>query len=142
MIETVVQDRNIKLEEYLQLMRLMAFELDRAMKAIGDNSLQALEDSIANQQVFSDRLGELAEDLRCPAPERPLPLAAHADRGLMAQIGAASEALQSLNRRYSALLKHSSHSVAMMVSLFSSFQGKMQEDSGVRWQQHTWSCRI
>ncbi len=62
MIETVVQDRNRKLAEYLQLLRLMAFELDRAMKAIAQNSLTGLEDSIANQQVFSDRLGELAED--------------------------------------------------------------------------------
>ena len=59
MIESVAQDRESKLAEYLQLMRLMAFELDRAMKAIADNSLHALEDSVANQQVFSDRLGEL-----------------------------------------------------------------------------------
>jgi hypothetical protein len=141
MIETVVQDRNLKLEEYLQLMRLMAFELDRAMKAIGDHSLPALEDSVANQQVFSDRLGELAEDLCKPANGRRLTLVPHGDRGLMEQIGAASETLQHLNRRYAALLKHSSHSVAMMVSLFSSFQGIMQEDSGAR-AQHTWSCQM
>ncbi len=142
MIETVVQDRNNKLGEYLQLMRLMAFELDRAMKAIGQNSLSALEDSVANQQVFSDRLGELADDLSRPAKERALPIAAQADSGLIDQIGAASNALQNLNRRYSALLKHSSHSVALMVSLFSSFQGQMQEDSGSRLKQQTWSCQI
>jgi len=54
MIETDVQDRDRKLAEYLQLLRLMAFELDRAMQAIVQNSLTALEDSVANQQVFSE----------------------------------------------------------------------------------------
>ena len=142
MIETVVQDRNRKLAEYLQLLRLMAFELDRAMKAIVQNSLTALEDSVQNQQVFSDRLGELAEDLSRPASEQPLPSAPYPDSGLTDQISAASDALQNLNRRYSALLKHSSHSVALMVSLFSSFQGQMQEDSGPRLKQQTWSCQI
>ena len=34
MISTIVQDRNGKLEEYLQLLRSMAFELERAMSAI------------------------------------------------------------------------------------------------------------
>ena len=142
MIESVAQDRESKLAEYLQLMRLMAFELDRAMKAIADNSLQALEDSVANQQVFSDRLGELAEDLCRPASERSVSQAKEVNSRLMEQIGAASDTLQNLNRRYSALLKHSSHSVALMVSLFSSFQGQMQEDSGARLKQHTWSCQI
>ena len=142
MIETVVQDRNRKLAEYLQLLRLLAFELDRAMKAITQNSLTALEDSVANQQVFSDRLVELAEDLCRPASERPLPTPPPANSELTDQICAASNALQNLNRRYSGLLKHSSHSVALMVSLFSSFQGKMQEDSGPRLKQTTWSCQI
>jgi len=142
MIETVVQDRNRKLAEYLQLLRLMAFELDRAMKAITLNSLTALEESIANQQVFSERLAELSEDLSSPAGERPLASAPPANSDLTEQIFAASDALQSLNRRYSGLLKHSSHSVALMVSLFSSFQGQMQEDSGPRLKQQTWSCRI
>jgi hypothetical protein len=142
MIETVVQDRDRKLAEYLQLMRLLAFELDRAMKAIGQNSLTALEDSVANQQVFSDRLGELADDLCRPARERTQSSTTHADSGLMDQIHAASNALQNLNRQYSALIKYSSHSVALMVSLFSSFQGQMQEESGPRLQQHTWSCRM
>jgi hypothetical protein len=142
MIETDVQDRDRKLAEYLQLLRLMAFELDRAMQAIVQNSLTALEDSVANQQVFSERLGELADDLCSPVKERPLSVTKHADGGLMDQIGAASDALQNLNRRYSALLKHSSHSVALMVSLISSFQGQMQEDSGPRLKQHTWSCQI
>ncbi len=142
MIETVDQDRNSNLEEYLRLLRLMAFELDRAMHAIIHNSLSALEDSVVNQQAFSARLGELAGDLSRPTPDRSLTSSSLADSGLKDQIHAASDALQNLNCRYSMLLKHSSHSVALMVSLFSSFQGRMQEDSGPRLKQHTWSCQI
>jgi hypothetical protein len=142
MTETVVQDRNSQLAEYLQLLRLLAFEMDRAIQAIIHNSLTALEDSIANQQVFSDRLSELAEDLSSSVKERSLPSSPNADGGLIDEIRAASGALQSLNRRYSALIKRSSHSVALMVSLFSSFQGQMQEVSGPRLKQHTWSCQM
>jgi hypothetical protein len=142
MIETVVQERNRKLEEYLQLLGLMAFELDRAMRAIVQNSLTALEDSVANQQAFSSRLEELAQDLGRSPQDRPLASSPLTDSELKAQIFSASSSLQELNRRYSALIKHSSHSVALMVSLFSSFQGQMQEDSGPRLSKHTWSCQI
>lgn len=142
MIETVVQDRNSKLAEYLQLLRLMAFELNRAMQAMVQNSPTGLEDSLANQQIFSDRLGELADDLCRPANDRFISTSPDTDNGMTDQIRAASDALQTLNRRYAALIKHSSHSVALMVSLFSSFQGQMQEDSGSRLKQHTWSCQI
>jgi len=142
MIETVDQDRNSNLEEYLQLLRLMAFELDRAMQAIVQNSLPGLEESVANQQAFSTRLGELAEDLSTPVRKHPFSSSSLTDGGLMNQIRSASDTLQNLNRRYSMLLKHSSHSVSQMVSLFSSFQGQMQEDSGPRLKLQTWSCRI
>lgn len=142
MIETVVQDRNSKLAEYLQLLRLMAFELSRAMQAMVQNSLTGFEESLANQQIFSDRLGELADDLCRPAKDRLVSLAPDTESGLTDQIRAASDALQVLNRRYSALIKHSSNSVALMVSLFSSLQGQMQEDGGSRLKQHTWSCQI
>jgi len=142
MIETAVHDRNSKLGEYLQLLRLMAFELDRAMQAIVQNSLTSLEDSIANQEAFSARLGELAQELNRLPKERLLLSSTLKDTEFANEIGTASEALQDLNRRYSALIKHSSHSVSLMVSLFSSFQGRIQEGSGPRLKQHTWSCQI
>ena len=53
----------------------------------------------------------------------------------MGQIHGAAETLQTLNKRYSALLKHSSRSVALMVSLFSSFRGQIQEAAGPRLKQ-------
>jgi hypothetical protein len=120
----------------------MGFELERAMSAISQNSIQALEESIANQEAFSTRLVELADDLgQSPnvtaAVRQPL-----ADDGLMDHIQAASDSLQKLNRRYSALLKYSSRSVALMVSLFSSYQGQFQEESGPRLKLQTWSCQM
>lgn len=137
----IAQDRNGKLEEYLRLLRSMAFELERAMSAISENSIQALEGSLANQEAFSTRLVELADDLSRPAQER-LTARGAADDTLLERVHAASNELQDLNRRYSALLKFSSHSVAMMVSLFSSYQGQMQEVSGPRLKLQTWSCQI
>ena len=130
------------MEEYLQLLNSMAFELERAMSAISQNSIKALEDSLANQEAFSTRLLELADDLnlRGRQDRRDHPIAG--DESLMRQVTAAADALQSLNRRYAALLKFSSHSVAMMVSLFSSYQGRLQEDPGARLKLQTWSCRV
>jgi hypothetical protein len=142
MISNAIQDRNGMLEEYLQLLHSMAFELERAMSAITQNSAPAFEESLANQEVFSTRLVELADDLaRVREVNVPAPLA-EGDDGLFDQIQSASVALQSLNRRYSALLKFSSRSVALMVSLFSSFQGQLQEGTGSRLKVQTWSCQV
>lgn len=142
MFSTVIQDRDSKLEEYLQLLRSMSFEMERAMSAISQNSITALEDSLLNQEAFSTRLMELTEDLSKPAhPDFSYNLATN-DTGMMRQIRAASDTLQHLNRRYSALLNFSSHSVGLMVSLFSSYQGQLREDSGSRLTVQTWSCQM
>ena len=141
MISTSVHDRNGKLEEYLQLLHSMAFELDRAMKAISQCSIKALEESLANQEAFSTRLLELAHDLGEQSGQESGPLPIAGDEGLMRQVLTAANTLQALNRRYAALLKFSSQSVALMVSLFSSYQGKLQEESGPRLKFQTWSCQ-
>jgi hypothetical protein len=60
----------------------------------------------------------------------------------MQQIRTADGTLQQLNRRYAALLQHSSRSVALMTSLFSSFHGQFQEASGPRLKHQTWSCQM
>ena len=100
----IVQDRNGKLEEYLQLLRSMAFELERAMSAISENSVRGLENSLANQEAFSTRLVELADDLSRPRQQEPLTVRGAADDTLLERVHAASNELQSLNRRYAALL--------------------------------------
>src|ERR1700679_273222 len=99
MIATIVEDRNSKLEEYLQLLRSMAFELERAMSAISENSIHALEGSLANQEAFSTRLVELADDLGRPVLQEAVTVRGSGDDDLLQRVNAASNELQSLNRR-------------------------------------------
>lgn len=136
-----VEDRNGKLGEYLEHLQTMALELERSMEAIGQNALVPLEDSVANQQAIANRLSELAAFLREPEG-RQQAYAAADDKALITGITAAADRLQSLNRSYAALLRHSSHSVGLMVSLFRSFKGQMQESSGAGLSQPTWSCEV
>ena len=137
-----VQDRNQQAVEYLYVLRSLATELERAMQAIAQNRLSDLEDSVANQQMLSSRLGELVCELCVPLEADTAVFQTDTDDDQMRQIFTASAALQKLNQRYAALLKHSSRSVALMASLFSSFKGQFQEASGSRLKHQTWSCQM
>ena len=137
-----VQDRNQQAVEYLYVLRSLATELERAMQAIAQNRLPDLEDSVANQQMLSGRLGELVRELCVPLEADTAVFQTDTDDDQMRQIFTASAALQKLNQRYAALLKHSSRSVALMASLFSSFKGQFQEASGSRLKHQTWSCQM
>ena len=126
--------------EHLELLHSLARELERAMSAIVQNDVSEFEDSLALQQALSERLTALVQPL-APAPAATR-AASGVDPNLGPQIRAAAEAVRTLNLRYSILLQHASRSVAMMVSLFRSFQGEMQEGSGAGLHHATWSCRI
>ena len=141
MTTTEVQEGKGKQEEHLQILFSLAHELERAMQAIAHNSLSELEDSVANQQALSDRLVELGRDVNRRF-KKGADDQVQVDADLMQQVRNASATLQTLNRRYSALLQHSSHSVGLMVSLFSSFGGQIKEGSGSRLKHQTWSCQI
>jgi hypothetical protein len=143
MIATQVEDRNGKLGEYLEHLQSMALELERSMQAIAQNALVPLEDSVANQQALAARLSTLASDLSKPERNASTNNSAAGDDGdLMLQVRGAAETLETLNQRYAALLRHSSHSVGLMVSLFRSYRGQMQEDAGDRSKLETWSCQV
>ena len=142
-----VPDRNGKAAEYLQLLRLLAGEMERAMRAIAHNALPDLEESVESQQRISARLVALAGELSAPLESGPIAASPAAspnkiDDDMMQQVRVAGDALQALNRRYAALLEHSSRSVALMTSLFNSFQGKFKEASGPRLKHQTWSCQM
>jgi len=142
MTETHCNDRDGKVEEYLQLLQSLACELERAIRAISTNTLPDFEESVSNQQELSRRLAGLASGLNnLENPDRKARPVAFED-GLMLQIQVASAALQSLNQRYGALIARSNRSVAMMVSLFNSFRGNLQEVSGTKPKLQTWSCQI
>lgn len=141
MIATQVEDRNGKLGEYLEHLQSMALELEKSMQAIADNSLVPLEDSVANQQAIAARLSQLARDLAQPLSNESFVSGASGDEGLMRSVRTAADKLQTLNQNYAALLRHSSHSVGLMISLFRSYRGQMQEDTGAGLKQQTWSCQ-
>lgn len=143
------QDRTGRLGEYLEHLESMAQELERSMEAIAANSLEPLEESIANQQALAVRLRELAKNLSKPDGARTTgdgPVATGPtsvgpdDEALMLQIRSAAERLKKLNQKYSALLKLTTHSVGLMISLYRSHKGQMQESVGPVMKQQTWSC--
>ena len=142
MMYALMTDRDVKVEEYLQLLQGLARELQRAMTAISENSLADFEESVSNQQEMSVRLAELASELRGSPTPKSTAQEVSANDGLMLEIQVASAALQSLNQRYAALILHSSRSVAMMVSLFNSIKGNLQEVPGARPKLQTWSCEV
>jgi hypothetical protein len=136
------QDRELKAAEYLQALRSMTAELERAMQAIAHNALSDFEDSIDSQQVLSARLARLADELSRPLEKQSAIARVPMEDDMMRQINTAGDTLQRLNRRYAALLQHSSRSVALMTSFFSSFHGQFQEASGPRLKHQTWSCQM
>jgi hypothetical protein len=152
MTATTVQDRKDNAAEYLQLLRSLAGEMERAIGAIRHNALAELEESVSNQQSMSARLlvlaGALSGPLKSnpakssPRPAAPAQSASNVDADMIEQILVANESLQKLNRRYAALLEHSSRSVALMSSLFGSLQGQFKEASGPRLKHQTWSCQM
>jgi phosphatidylinositol kinase/protein kinase (PI-3 family) len=137
-----VRDRELKAAEYLQAMRALSYELERAMQAIARNALAEFEESVAIQQLLSGRLGELAQELSQPLEAQAAEMDARIDQETASQIHTASGTLQKLNLRYAALLQHSSRSVALMASLFRSYSGQFQEASGPRLKHQTWSCQM
>ncbi len=70
MIANGLQDRNGKVEEYLQLLRLLACELERAMQAISRNSLPEFEESVRRQETLSARVTDIAKELNIFAQAR------------------------------------------------------------------------
>lgn len=123
--------RIIPAGEHLELMRALAFELERAMDAIARNDLPGLEDSIATQQSLCVLLSNSSQQIA----KRSRQLADSAeslDPEIKRQIGDATGELMKLNQRYSILLKHSSRSAQMMALMFSSYRGQIKETSGQR----------
>ncbi len=142
MIAAVTEDRNCKAAEYLLLLRSLAEELEKAMRANAQKALQDLEESISNQQMLTAKLVLLADEISVPLKANPAAQPTGIDGDLMRRILVANDSLQKLNRGYAALLQHSSRSVALMVSLFASINGEFQEASGPRFKYQTWSCRM
>jgi hypothetical protein len=142
MTATAVQDRNSMAAEYLELLRSLASEMEKAMQAVAHHALPDLEESVSSQQIMSARLLVLANEISPTLKSNPAVSPAGLDAEMTQQVRVAGDALQDLNRRYAALLQHSSRSVALMASLFNSYKGQFKEASGPRLKHQTWSCQM
>jgi hypothetical protein len=142
MADTGAQDRDRQAREYLRVLRSLSGELERAILAISCNALTDLEESIAEQETLTARLGVLQRELSIRNNNHAAILKPVLDRELVNEVLVACGVLQRLNKVYEAVLQHSSHSASLMASLLDSFKGHFQEASGPRLKYQTWSCQM
>ena len=141
MIDPTKQDREACAMEYLAGVRDLRGELERAMRAIADNQLSDLEESVSHQQALSTHLHTAAQGLSFSLEDGVSKWAASPLSGdLVCQIHAATNVLQNMNQCYSALLRHSSRCAGQMVLLSQTFQG--EEATGSASNRQTWSCQM
>ena len=130
-------DIELRAAQYLEQSHRLAAELQRGMDSIAANALADFEENIMNQQAIAAHLTELAKDFALPA-DGSLTGSTLRDSEIAAQIQAANRHLQVQNKRYSALLRHSSRSAAQMISLLESSKGYYRHTSSPSHQG--WSC--
>ena len=129
-------------QEYLANLRILASELDRAMKSVVNHELPSLQDSLQLQQATCAQLSFLAQRAsNRPAQDLSRPSSA-LDPDLAGEIREAAETLVVLNRNYSALLKHSEDTLRLFAELFRCYQGSAQSPAGNQAGISTWSCEL
>jgi hypothetical protein len=124
----------LQAEEYLSTLEILASELDLAMVAIVEKKLPGFEASVERQRANCARLAEIP--LQPSEDTRPM------DSDLAARIKDAANMLSTLNKRYSALLKHSGDTMKLFAGLFRSYNGALQQRAGSGHSIHTWSCEL
>ncbi len=129
--------------EYLANLQVLTRELDRAMKAVVDQELPSLQDSLDLQQAACAQLSFLAHCVNARAVQdiEDLDLTvAPLDPDLAGEIRETAETLIILNRNYSALLRHSEDTLRLFAELFRCYQGWAQSPHGNKNAPSTWSC--
>jgi hypothetical protein len=129
-------------KEYLANLQGLAAELNRAMEAIVKRELPSFQDSLHLQQSKSARLADLRHASRLRLVPGSMPATGPVDSDLASEIQAATDTLLLLNRRYSALLKHSGDTLRLLAGLYRSYRASGQPGSGIRANLQTWSCEV
>jgi hypothetical protein len=129
-------------QEYLVNLRILASELDRAMKAVVDQELPSLQDSLQLQQATCAQLSFLAQQANDRPAQELSRQSSALDPDLAVEIRDAAENLIVLNRNYSALLRHSEDTLRLFVELFRCYQGSAQSSHSARASISTWSCEL
>jgi hypothetical protein len=131
--------RMVTEQEHLTRLRALSREITSALSAIEHNNLQALQDSIAAQELLCAALNEATRGLPHPhggkshKAERPVSPIAE-------QIRTESAALAHLNRVYAAVLKRAQVSASLIFGLYRNYGQGYAKDAPAVTQHHTWSC--
>ena len=141
MSEEALQKRDELATQYGLQLQALALELSVAMDAIAVNAASGFQASVAKQEMLCASLVTIAnsvsEGLRTSEPLLPC-----IDPAIESKIRAASETIRELNLQYSALLKHSGKSIALLIALCRTHTGRFQEARGPRLKHQTWSCEM
>jgi hypothetical protein len=136
-----LQIRNDIAAMYLQQLQELAHEISVATDAIAANCLFRFQESVAKQEMLCSSLVVMAKTVSEGFRFSEQSLASHIDPAVELKIQAANRAVSALNLQYSALLKHSGKSIALLASLCRNHTGQsIQEAHGARSKHQTWSC--
>ncbi len=129
-------------EQYLTNLRGLADHLQSAMDAIVQRSLASLQHSLQLQQISCGRIADLRHRSTTRLDDPSTSETVSIDADLASEIEAATDSLLTLNRSYSALLKHSGDTLHLLAGLYRSYRGFAQQESEGRAALPTWSCEI
>lgn len=142
MSNLALQTRDQIAAAYLQQMQELAHEISAAMDAIAGNAIPSFQQCVARQEMLCASLAAMANTVGEGFRSSREPELMGIDPEVEFKIRAASKAISELNLQYSALLKHSSRSIALLALLCRSYSGQIQEARGPRLKHQTWSCEM
>jgi hypothetical protein len=139
MNDEAVQTHDQLAARYLQYLQALAAEIPVAMNAIAKNAITTFRESVDRQEMLCALLANLALTYSKRNPPSKWPPVLN-DSSVAREIQATTGAVRDLNLQYTALLKHSGRSVALLLSLCRSHTGQLQEAAGPGSKHQTWSC--
>jgi hypothetical protein len=142
MSDLALQTRDQIATNYLQQMQELTHEITAAMDAIAGNAIPRFQESVARQEMLCASMAAMANTVGEGFRSSKEPTLSGIDPVIALKIRAASKAICELNLQYSALLKHSSRSIALLAMLCRSYTGQIQEARGPRLKHQTWSCEM
>ena len=130
--------------KYLQHVEALTEEIRAGMDAMGNNALPLFQQSVSRQQEICTSLSRLNGQMRLEkamiASDGLVPEAAgESDQALAARILMASASLRELNKRYTALLKHSEESVRLFAGLCRSYTEHFERSAALSTSRPGWS---
>lgn len=129
-------------EQYLESLQELVQELDRAMEALASRTLPAFESSVSRQLALCTRLADRPMHRADQAVQEPGPNVTPAEAELASRIATATATLLALNKRYSALLKHSGDTMRLFAGLFRGYPGQTLQQTPMNANMRSWSCQL